>query len=400
MQSSNRKVAILCAVVAAASMANSARAVGPDYQTLTDAPGGGAPVATLNDVAYLSGPQFIGSGTVIGDTVNAAGNVATLAILTANHVASSPGGINTIGFGANGTVLTGTVNPTNWQGYAISGQGMEDIAIMQATITKPAAPGQALNVYNSIIGNVPTLATGFSSAYDSLALTTYEMLPPPTVSVGYSQYGYGAAGVFTTNIGGAGTAGNGYLQVGDVPSGVRRFQNNTVNNITLASAVVVGGTTYYQPMVYNPVAGPSVNGGGMGMQGDSGSAYMTSAAGGNVMVTPTGNSTSQPGLGAGAVNVPLNDTNSASAVFVSVQFSGTLGTTPFGLSAPVAPFTTAIDGAVPLLATGDIDGVATGSYNWAAYYAANPALITVPEPTSLSLAVLGGAMLMRRRRKV
>lgn len=360
-------------------------------------------------MAYLSGPLYIGSGTVIGDTVN--GNIATLAILTANHVASSPGGINTIGFGANGNLLTGIVNPTNWQGYAISGVGMEDIAIMQATIVKPAIAGQALNVYNSIIANVPSLATDFSSAYDSLALTTDEMLPPPTVSVGFSQYGYGVGGVYTDNVGlpsppaAAGAMGNGYVQNGT--SGVRRFQNNTVNNIALAGPVVVGGPggniTYYQPMVYNPAQAPSTGGLGMGTQGDSGSALMTSTAGGTVSVTPTGDATNIAGLNNGAINVPLNDTNNASAVFVSVAGSGlTLGANqdPFYLTSSVAPYPQAIDGSVPLLQTGDINGVAFGSYNWATYYAANPALIIVPEPTSLSLAILGGAVLMRRRRKV
>ena len=103
MKSSHRKAVALCGAVVTALIASSVRATGPDYQYIADGGAGGGAVSasTLNDVAMLSGPSGLGTGTVIGATVlnlSSTTQYEVFSVLTANHVATAfP---NTISFGA------------------------------------------------------------------------------------------------------------------------------------------------------------------------------------------------------------------------------------------------------------------------------------------------------------
>jgi len=365
-------------IAAALLLPGAARAMGPQYQIVTD------PVAgTLNDVVALTSNNTLGSGSVIGVSPAAPNGSVTLAILTNQHVAS--GGITLVDFGqGNGVPAVGapwgtfalTAPLTGGVQFFTLNDGVnnpnnlsEDLAIVQAQINPATLAGAALAEWNLVAAN-PIHLTAFVPAPP--AATPPATVPPNSAAanVAYTQVGYGLGAVYDT-------ASNAYIA--SAPAGIRRFQNNSSNTVFGASVNNEGG--YFEPMVTALAQAPSANGGGLALSGDSGSPFLTQTGGPDQEVVPSFNDPTDPenpDIPEDTVNV--NYTDYESAVYWGRPNGGlAVGT---------------VQGYIPLISTGN---VATGSLNWAQYYAANPTL--VPEPTSFSLLGLGGLALLRRRRR-
>lgn len=455
-----------------------AKAIGPDYQYIPDAPIGGGLLfgalssPTLNDIVDLgtapTNAGEMGTGTVIG--VATQGTTTYLSVLTALHVAvglPEGAGVAMPGmayFGAgfsgtapvlsrangsqagptnNGFLLSGIITPSGtvplMATYTLRGQMTpEDMAVIQVQIPQqtPGSFGAAELSLITAATDVPTPASGFSGPAGAYASP-----------VGYTQYGYGLAGIWNAtnpNAGGTVIPANTYTAYNTSgpstidASGVRRFQNNQENTLR---APFQDGPKYFEPLTTGAttapggIAGGTVNGmGGTGFGGDSGGPLMTSNSGEGVYVTPN--------VFAAAANVPtlipVKDTNSLSAVYVGrrnqapsyldVTSDGTTGIGQANYADAVTPMQTPIS-AVPLLTAAQTNtltkamppmpGIPSptyvypgiGSLDWVNQYTTNGVLIggggvngasggplAIPEPSTFSILALGGCGLLSRRR--
>jgi len=381
--------AAIAAAVASLISTGVTRAIGPDYQYISDAP----PVGTFNDVVSLTGNGFLGTGSVIGymDTDNLPidelqdGDEVCLAILTANHVAkditpannatanwgdgpNAPGGsykfINNVGPYVTYTLTDPVNNPNNLT---------EDISIMQSVITLDSSN------FNYVTGTILPNILSLSNAMELPEGTgTYYQLNSED-QVNFTEVGYGRGGVW-----------NGTDYNTNSPTGARRFQNNTITNAT-APAVQLGGA-YFEPLVGQTILAPSAAGGGTSKPGDSGGPYLTGGDSSEVSVTPEYTDDNiwpegelpEPGI---PINVPIDYSDDLSAVHVGAQGYNDLVPAAVGGKVPGN-----LNWGVPLIGG---DG---GSLEWAEDYAENPCVI--PEPAPLLLLAFGGIpLLLRRRRK-
>jgi hypothetical protein len=372
-----------------------AMAIGPNYQVVTDAGNAatytGAPTGTLNDVVSLTGGGIIGTGTVIGISAPV-NNIETVSILTANHVAS--GGVTQANFGFGGNVLT--MNLTGKSAtYVLNdannpGHLPEDMTIVQATVNTAALMGNGNAAKELALINANPLTLSAFAAAPPASTAHGAALNTNTAAVSATQYGYGGQAQYNA-------AANNYTAGA---TGSRLFENNATHVTNGASDSLFAA--YFEPITQFTAKAPSIaagppqtsDGQGTGARGDSGGPLMTSAAGGNVTVTPNWGPAAQQV----PTQVPLNFTNSEAAVYVGVQLATD------GSGNLIVPDTTNVgweNYAVPLVSSTDTSiNPFGGSLQWARYYATNPS--AVPEPSSAILLCLSGGSLLatgwRRRR--
>lgn len=364
-------VAFLAVIILAPAVAF---AIGPNTQTVPDATVN-AMAPSLYATGFLTGPLGqIGTGTVIGETpVNQNSTVGYVAILTANHVASSGVNTFTLGFNATGaaTPFTLTASVGAFQTYTIpapqntTGPPLlpEDISVMLAAVnlTKGANRGN----YNTLLANTPTITNPTNNPLIPHPLANATFTPPKL----FSEIGYGIQAMYNPNIGGGGVMGYQYTDM----SGQRLFQNNGATAYTLAanSNTILAGSYagYFEPFDRFQVLAPNTantlgpgganvpNYGGAATFGDSGSPLYT----GGSSIT----------FASGSGNDTMAFTNSISAILVA------------GFPVMTVVGTALINGSNEYAVPIDTPAV----YNWIENYAMNP--LSIPEPSSAVLLGIG-----------
>jgi len=184
------------------------------------------------------------------------------------------------------------------------------------------------------------------------------MTRPTNVGDIFTEYGYGDTG--TTFVSGGGTAG--YAQADS--NFIKRFQNNTVVQITGNVAAPNNGGIYTeQQVIWNTIAPANNNGQGTSFAGDSGGPYLTSFPS-NITITRNGSQ----------VTIPNVLTDFIDAVHV------------WG--------TTRTIGAQTVKLNGDQNGgvyINQADYNWIETNLAN---CGVPEPSSATALLIGSLALL------
>jgi hypothetical protein len=359
-----------------------ARAIGPSYQYVNDSgPNGvnGAPIGTLNDAAAIGadvGGLFtqVGTGSVIGVSEN--NNTVDLAILTANHVADTPGA-TIVEFGAGPEALLPNGNS---QEYLLSANV---VAFQTYTLNDPIGNPDLLPEDLSV--ELAAIDTTNLTAAEQAELTLIVNNPfslaedmddiDLTGPIDFTEIGYGRPGVFDCTAYGLGAK----------QAGARRFQNNTVDE-SYAPAVETYNEMqkYYEPIVQYTSAAPSLDGTGTGLRGDSGGAFLTGGESTDVEVNVTSECQGGGAVPEGLNDIPLDFSDDISAIAVAGTLTG-------GESVPGLNY----GYGVPLVSGPN------GSLDWAEQYALNPGLIDVPEPPSLALlgSSLAAIAMTRRRRR-
>jgi hypothetical protein len=382
-----------------AGSARLALAIGPDYQVTPDTfdnmgnfSGVPAPWGTLNDTVRLLGGTTngatanLGSGTVIGVQPDPTlAGVDDVAILTANHVAVGGVTLATFGvginapapYGYNAWALTLNVLPV-YQTFSLgisanNPQGLpEDMSIVEAQVAPavlanpgPANPwnAYAASEWNLVAANTINPVLWPSAIPAATPTNVPSMTLPASVPFSISG-GYGQGGQYNFN--------NNTYQATQ-PSSVRRFMNGTVNSTFGPSVNNVSG--YFEPLVGWPGQAPSNAGVGAALPGDSGSGYLVNTNYPvSILVTNFDNiSGIMTNNTSGITNyITLNATRDVAAE----EWGGTSEMVGNG----------GMDYGVPLT---------SNSLVWADTYADSPWLVSVPEPGSFLLVVLGTLTLLQ-----
>lgn len=339
------------AIVAALGIAGPIWAIGPNDQSIPDAPN----PLSLGSVGFFTG---VGTGTVISAATS--GNQGIVAILTANHVArDASNGIFNIGAKSP---YSATFKIMGYQNYAIvdpvnnPGRLPEDISVMEGIDTQAVNTGAAQTIFNQLKSSIATVTNpgAGNGPFANAAITN---------PVSFTQIGYGLQGQYTSSVGGI-QNNPGYVSTGT--SGQRLFQNNNILQYSAPAKQTYG--SYYEPLVTYIYLAPDSAGHGASFPGDSGGPYFT--GGGSGSITISNNVGGRQGQ-----TIPIDYSNSISAVHVLGSSAKLVGT-GLGSGVPITP----------------------GLYNWLQPFVVNPAT-AVPEPAALALLAVGGLMLLLRRRR-
>lgn len=363
-----------------------AKAIGPDYQYIPDAPVGGGlsfgalSSPTLNDVVQLGSAATpageIGTGTVIG--VATRGGATYLSILTALHVAVDDPTVVSFGsdyagtaptisqtngayngpVGNTGFLLSGTVTPTGTNGtsgrpiplmatYTLPGQANpEDLAVVQAMVTPAQAPAGSFAAAELAL---VTTATDVPKVTDAFANGTTATMSKP-LNVGFTQFGYGISATYNlqnypsgfpaglTTKGGAAIPAkppaNTYTSIFGVypanpPAGGMTYDGSGFRRFqnNTANSFPAGVTTinnYTMPIVSYTVTAPGTAG---GMVTGIGGTGIAGDSGGPLMTSNAGEGVyvtpNLAGTSTAQILLPVNDTNNDAAVYVGYSTGST-----------------------------------------------------------------------------
>lgn len=363
-----RQTAWLVGIIAAWTIPAAALAIGPNDQKIPDDP---SPLS-LRATGWFGS----GTGTVVGTKL--VGTTGYAAILTANHVADNKPATLKLGSLIGGAqpwleiATTGAFSTYVYKDATKNPMNLPvDVALMLGKVNNLTQGSQALAKFNLLSTNLPTIVDPTQDPGNPLLAAKADN------PVGFTQLGYGQlaeyAGFVDIGLGGTVRA----YQSTEV-SGERLFQNNMALEFVPPAEQkdpITKKPSYYHSLVKFRVIGPPNNQGQrLGTGGDSGGPLYTEV--------PSAATRIQVTRGSNVIQIPIDYTDSLSAVFVASEVFPPLPpnspTVPVGASQFAVP----IDAAL---------------YNWMRPLLANPMLI--PEPATLVLLAVGSFMLMLRRRR-
>jgi hypothetical protein len=371
-------VGVVVAVIVLMTAATVTLAISPHDQRISD-----APVPLRLGATGVFGSGELGTGTVVGAKLD--GTTGYVSILTAAHVAKEKPMSFALGQGFGGNPYSLIFSTGPFISYKIDAAANPnklpvDVAVVTGKIRDLNAGSQALNSFNILKNNLPTV----TSPADNPLVNPNAVNPTPfSPQVPFTQIGYGLQGEYKANIDNVnnpGTTFQGFQSTGQV--GERLFQNNFATQYAPPHVVqAYNPNEYYQPMVEFDVLGPPNNSGrGGAMRGDSGGPLYTDASNPGVVTVNRGGNN---------IAIQIQHTNSLSAVFVGLQVFRNNTTNEVAL-----PETTPISWhqwGVP---------INQGIYNWMQPYVGTDPKLIVPEPaTPILLAVVVLIFLLSRRPK-